>query len=304
MYVHSLCSISALPILTTNDELPPLIATPHLDAVEPKYADYIPPMQSRRMSKGLKMALVAALECMQQKGLTADDLAAIEIGTAYGLLRDSESFLKNMTEQNETALNPTAFIQSTHNTISGTIALKLKAHVHNMTFVQKGHSFENAVLDTQLSLNTAGDKYILLGGADERIDLLEAIIGPAHTVMGIGEASSFFLVSNRKENAAAYIANFQTFKTNDCEEAAARLDKVMANYDCHNGTCPTIVWNSMNEHAINYTYKIVDVSSIVGYNPTGSALALAIGIKHKQALDCPVIVINQFKEYWSIFELQ
>lgn len=304
MYVHSLCSISALPILTTNGALPPLTASPHLDAIEPNYADYIPPMQSRRMSKGLKMALVAALDCMKQKGATADDLEAIEMGTAYGLLRDSESFLKNMTEQNETALNPTAFIQSTHNTISGTIALQLKAHVHNMTFVQKGHSFENAVLDTELSLKDASNKFVLLGGADERIDLLEDIVGSSNTALGIGEASAFFLIGNEPEGAIAQVTNLQTFNTNDCDEAAIRLANVMANYDCASGNCPSIIWNSMNDHGINYTYKIIDVSKIIGYNPTGAALALAIGIKHKQALDCPIVVINQFKEYWSIFEIK
>lgn len=303
MYIQSVCSISALPIIRSNESLPDLIVNAGLELIEPAYNDYIPPMQSRRMSKGLKMGLAAALDCIQQINYDASMLQAIEIGTAYGLLKDSETFLGNMITQEETALNPTPFIQSTHNTVSGAIALSLKAHVHNMTFTHKGHSFEHAMLDAELSLNNANDKMVLLGAVDERIAILENLVGTNNAKMGIGQAASFFLLSNQSTNAIAKISTYKTFKTNNNDQAAEHLKTITTHHDCTTGQCPKIVWNSAQLQHINYTSKILDVSKIIGYNPTGSALALAIGAKYCQEQGCPIVVVNQFKDYWSVFEL-
>lgn len=304
MYIHSVCSISSLPIIRRNAPLPEFKVNEGLAAVEPNYADHIDPMQSRRMSKGLKMGLVAALDCLRQCNVTADQLQAISVGTAYGLLKDSESFLANMIAQKEVALNPTAFIQSTHNTVSGAIALHLKAHVHNMTFVQKGHSFEHALLDAELSLQHAGEQYVLLGGSDERIDVLKSLVGTQNAALGIGEAASFLLLSNNSDNAMARIISHVTFRTSDREAVSEHLMRAMVRYDLDDAVqCPTIFWNSTLARSPNYSQKIIGLSEVIGYNPTGSALALVIAAKHCQDQRGPALVVNQFKDYWSVMEL-
>lgn len=307
MYIHSVCSISRLPLIKTNIPLPELSAELPSDVQEPHYADYIPGMQSRRMSKGLKMGLTAALDCLQSSGVDAARLKAIEVGTSYGLLKDSETFLDNMITHQETALTPTAFIQSTHNTVAGAIALSLKSQVHNMTFTQRGHSFESAVKDTELILATTqgNDGYVLLGGVEEKNDTLEWLLkGNEGTSLQAGEGAAFLLLSNEAAGALCQLKATTIFKTNNQDTASAQINQIMSGYPCREGReCPVIIWNSLNPGVLNYTYKITDISGTVAYNPTGAALALVIGAKTCQEQQCPVIVVNQFKEYWSVFEL-
>lgn len=301
MYIHSVCSISRLPVIKTGEPLPELAGTLAPEVQEPNYADYIPPMQSRRMSKGLKMGLTAALNCLQTSGVSPEQLKAIEVGTSYGLLKDSETFLDNMIVHQETALTPTAFIQSTHNTVAGAIALSLKSHVHNMTFTQKGHSFESAVKDTELVLagNEAG--CVLLGAVEEKVPVLEWLLtSKATEELPIGEGAAFLLLSNKPDNAICQLTTTRIFKTKNPDIASEQLKQIIGR---QSGEYPIIIWNSLNPGILNYTSKIVDVSGLIGYNPTGAAQALVIGAKTCQQEQCPVLVVNQFKEYWSVFEL-
>lgn len=137
-----------------------------LPAVEPDYKEYIPVMQLRRMSKAVRMGVVAAKTAMQQAGIEKPD--AISVGTAYGCLQDTEAFLGKMIDQDEQMLTPTAFIQSTHNTVSGQIALLAGCNGHNLTFVQRGHSFEHALINAKLYLDQHEGENILVGGIDEQ----------------------------------------------------------------------------------------------------------------------------------------
>lgn len=304
MYIHSVSALSTLPIIRTNEPLPELGPQAGLAVVEPKYADYIPPMQLRRMSKGLKMGLWAALDCVKQHEASAEDLQGIVIGTAYGLLKDSEAFLANMTAQNETALNPTAFIQSTHNTVSGAIAVLLKAHVHNMTFVQKGHSFDNALVDADLCLGGAGQsKYVLLGAVDERNDLLEWLVGNANSASGLGESASFMLVGAHAQGAIAQIAHYATFKTNSVKEAKEHIVVFQRQSD-GNTSEDLVLWSS---HQKKYKEMIdvdIDLSPVVGYNPSGSGFAMIVAAKLCQERKRPVTVVNQFRSFWSLYRLK
>ena len=90
-----------------------------LTCIEPDYKNFIDPKQIRRMSRIIRMGVAAAMECLQEAAVKAPD--AIVTGTAYGCLEDTNSFLSKMVEFNEELLTPTAFIQSTHNTIGAQI---------------------------------------------------------------------------------------------------------------------------------------------------------------------------------------
>jgi 3-oxoacyl-(acyl-carrier-protein) synthase len=72
-----------------------------------------------------------------------------------------------MIDYNEELLTPTAFIQSTHNTVGAQIALLLQCHHYNNTFVHNGFSFESALLDAILLLKENGMQHVLAGGVDE-----------------------------------------------------------------------------------------------------------------------------------------
>ncbi|MDB5147106.1 MAG: beta-ketoacyl synthase [Mucilaginibacter sp.] len=136
-----------------------------LTFIEPDYKTLIDPKLIRRMSRIIKMGVASGMDCLQQAGIAAPD--AIITGTAYGCLEDTNTFLSKMVQQNEEALAPTAFIQSTHNTISAQIALLLQCHNYNNTFVNGGASFENALLDAMMLLYEGETANVLVGGIDE-----------------------------------------------------------------------------------------------------------------------------------------
>ncbi|WP_192348204.1 beta-ketoacyl synthase chain length factor [Algoriphagus sp. Y33] len=164
-------------------------------AFDPDYKTVIPVMTLRRMSKSTKMALMCGLTISQNAALDWD---AIIVGTGLGNLADTEKFL-NLISGSAAGLNsPTAFTQSSHNTLSGQLALQLKNHGYNMTHVQRNFSFENALKDATLQ-SQSGMNNILLGVADEYIPLLDSLAREAGygeaDISQLGEGASFFQMS-------------------------------------------------------------------------------------------------------------
>ncbi|MBK7763742.1 MAG: beta-ketoacyl synthase chain length factor [Bacteroidetes bacterium] len=136
-----------------------------LICIEPDYKDMIPPMQLRRMSKIVRMGIACAKAAMQDAGIVKPD--TISLGTAYGCLADTEFFLQKLITQDESMLTPTAFIQSTHNTVSGQIALLLNCTGHNFTYVHRGHSFETTLQEAFMLTQENVNCNALIGGIDE-----------------------------------------------------------------------------------------------------------------------------------------
>jgi 3-oxoacyl-(acyl-carrier-protein) synthase len=135
-----------------------------LVALKPNYKDFIKPMQARRMSKTVKNSIVAASMAMDQAQITSPE--AIITGSGLGVVGDTQDFLEKMLDNNEQFLTPTSFIQSTHNTPAAHIAARISCHAYNYTYVNRGHSFENAMQDALMHL-AEGKKQILAGGSDE-----------------------------------------------------------------------------------------------------------------------------------------
>jgi 3-oxoacyl-[acyl-carrier-protein] synthase II len=139
-----------------------------LHAIEPDYKEFVDPKQARRMSRIIKMGVASALQCLKEAQVTMP--GAIITGTALGCQEDTISFLTRIIEMDEEMLPPTAFIQSTHNTVAAQIALTLKCHHYNNTFVHKGISFESALLDATMLLKEGDADNILVGGTEEMTD--------------------------------------------------------------------------------------------------------------------------------------
>ncbi|WP_160711589.1 beta-ketoacyl synthase chain length factor [Chitinophaga solisilvae] len=135
-----------------------------LSCIEPDYKPFIPGNSLRRMTRVLKMGLTTALKCMQDSGLGTP--GPIVTGTGKGSLQDTEKFIREIEQYKETALNPTPFIQSTYNSVNGLIALQLKCTDYNNTFVHRGFSFENALLDS-IMLLAEGAANTLTGAFEE-----------------------------------------------------------------------------------------------------------------------------------------
>lgn len=192
-----------------------------LNAVAPNYKEFIPPAQIRRMSKTVKMSAVAAQKALIQAGTEMPD--AIIVGTGMGCEEDSEKFLKNVIENNEEFLTPTHFIQSTHNTVAGQIALANSCHAYNFTYVNPGSSLEMSLLDAKLQIEHDEANNILVGATDEKAkrtmelyqlngtikketDLPANYLASETPGVVWGEGSAFFVLSSEKsENMNAQL---------------------------------------------------------------------------------------------------
>mgnify|MGYP002377443139 CR=1 FL=1 len=174
MFIQAAAGISPQPSFGALLTEPASYAGNRLSCIEPDYSQLIDPKMIRRMSRIIKMGVAAALDCL--KTSATEMPGAIITGTAYGCLADTEVFLSKMIENGEELLTPTAFIQSTHNTVGAQIALLLKCHSYNNTFVHRGFSFESALLDAVTLLQEQHASTVLVGGIDELTDTSFALL--------------------------------------------------------------------------------------------------------------------------------
>lgn len=97
--------------------------------------EFMSPMESRRLCPLLKATLMTSLSALREAGVETPD--AILIGTTYGMLENSEKFLTQLCREGEQGLSPTLFMQSTHNTLAGTLALRTRCHGYNITYTER-----------------------------------------------------------------------------------------------------------------------------------------------------------------------
>ena len=216
--------------------------------IEPNYKQYINPIQLRRMSKLIKMGISASKICLEDSGI--ENPGAIITGTGLGLVGDTEKFLNQVLDHNEEFLAPTAFIQSTHNTISGQVAIALKCFNYNNTYSHRGFSFESALLDGMLLIHNKDAENVLVGGFDEITAEHHSIIKKTqwvkneairslelldHKTQGtiVGESVAFFtLTGKRDENNYARIKDIKTiYKPENYQEIDGKIDEFLAKND-------------------------------------------------------------------------
>lgn len=134
-------------------------------SLEPDYKPFINPMAARRMGKIIKRAIATSISAIQQAG--AEKVDAIITGTGLGCIENTEKFLSAMVKEGEQLLQPTYFMQSTHNTISSQIALNQKCNGYNCTYSHRGTSFECGLSDALLQMQLGRISNALVGGHDE-----------------------------------------------------------------------------------------------------------------------------------------
>jgi 3-oxoacyl-[acyl-carrier-protein] synthase II len=211
-----------------------------LKCIEPPYKEYIDPMVSRRMSRIVKMAVCGALSCLRNAAIDMPD--AIITGTGLGCIEDTEKFLGSVYANKEHLMNPTPFIQSTHNTVAGAIALAIKCHGYNATYAHRGFSFESAMQDALMQVAENPVSHVLAGGFDELTSNSFAItrrlgLWKTHTVNSLsliadksrgtlpGEGLAFFVLSGHYDrNDLAQMISMKTiFKPRDDKQIEAEL---------------------------------------------------------------------------------
>ncbi len=336
VYILSAAAVSPQVSFEQMLKSPAIYQGEKFSCIEPDYANYIDPKLIRRMSRIIKMGMASSMESLSLAGVQVPD--AIITGTAFGCLADTNDFLTRMVEFKETLLSPTAFIQSTHNTVGAQIALQLKCHQYNNTFVHRGSSFEAATLDA-LSLLQEGDaRNVLVGAVDEIIDNSHAIIrrfggykpdgdsarllqsATAGTMAGEG-AAFFVLGSENSGNAVATLDAVRSYY-----KPGRPVANLIRNFLIENDVAPEdldlVILGSNGDARIDAHYadiagevfaasKLAGFKNYCGEYPTASAFALWMAVeiirhgKQIQQTGVPrkIFIYNNYKLNYPSFYL-
>ena len=197
-YIKKVSTVSPIGDLGENVNLNSF-ADNSFSATEPDYKEVITNANlRRRMNRMLKMGTYAALKC-----LDGMDVDLILTATSLGSISDTEKMLDTIYTSEETLGNPTAFIQSTFNTLAGNIAQLKQTHIPNITFVNRGDTVANALRYAQVKL--AGDaNNILYVSSDEKTELSESVL-TQFKLSSIGEGAAAMILSSEKTGALAEI---------------------------------------------------------------------------------------------------
>jgi 3-oxoacyl-[acyl-carrier-protein] synthase II len=197
LYISGMGTISSQGI-GNKVEIQEAILEEVIHAMDAAYEEYISPALLRRMSRVIKMGVTTGL--MALKNAQCSMPSAMIAGTGYGCLEDTNTFLTKLIRQQEEGLNPTPFIQSTHNTISAQLALMLKCYGYNQTYSQQGYSFEQTLVDADLQLRQKPQYKILVTGVDESTVASESILGKLDCFQSFsrGEGATSFVVSGEE----------------------------------------------------------------------------------------------------------
>jgi 3-oxoacyl-(acyl-carrier-protein) synthase len=295
--------------LNENDTILPLKA--------PVYKDFIPPVAIRRMAKGVKNGIVASTLALREANLETVD--AIITGTGMGCIEDSEKFLKTILDNDEQFLTPTSFIQSTHNTVGGQIALGMQCKAYNLTYVNGAVSFESALFDAKMMIEEEDASSILVGGIDETADYTMSLFrlagfikkeneGP-YSVLGsttkgavLGEGATFFVLENEiKENTIAEVLDVEILNKLNISEVENKMISFLASNGLKIADIDTVLLGYNGDVDSDLYYKNLSeftfantpqayYKHLSGEYDTASAFGLWIGSKIIQTQNIPEIV--------------
>ena len=222
IYINSIKQISVQqPLVDDWFERPLFYSEPYVRVLEPDYKQFFTPNEARRLGKILKRALLVSRQVISESGLPA----AIVTGTGLGCIENSEIFLDKLVREGEELLNPTHFMQSTHNTISSIVAIDAKCHAYNTTYAHNGISFECALQDAFMQLKTNKIKTALVGAHDEMtpsyFSLLKkaGYLGKPNQSFAGETAVAMMLATEKSEKTLCEIKAVEKFYTGYCSYA-------------------------------------------------------------------------------------
>lgn len=235
VYITSAEQISIQQPLCEEWMLNPIVyTTQYARSVDPNFKEFLSMNESRRLGKILKRALVTSLKAIEHSGTEIPD--AIITGTGLGCIENTEAFLDSLCRDGERLLKPTLFMQSTHNTISSLIAIHTKNQGYNMTYSQKGMSFDSAMLDAWNQFRLHKIESALIGGHDEMtpsyFTLLQRIGYVGGDMKGVcGECAVSMVLSSKPDKALCeYAGTTMLYQPSD-ERLKSSLSKFLDDAD-------------------------------------------------------------------------
>lgn len=283
----------------------------------PVYKDFISPIAIRRMAKGVKNGIVAAALTMKEANVINVD--AIITGTGMGCIEDSDKFLKAILDNNEEFLTPTAFIQSTHNTVGAQIALGLGCKGYNFTYVNGAVSFESSLLDAKMQIDDNEASSVLIGGIDEMNDYTASLFKLAGfikkdneapyeilnaTTKGAvyGEGATFFVLEDKKNDATyAEILDVEIWNKLDVDQLETKMNLFLKSNGLQISDIDAVIFGFNGDVGYDSYYKIlannafanatqVYYKHLSGEYYTASAFGLWVGAKIIKMQQIPEII--------------
>lgn len=324
VYINSAACISVQDTLSENisEHLKPENSTQVLKAIEPNYKEFIPPAMIRRMSKTVKMSSVASTLALKEAGIEKPD--SIIVGTGMGCSQDSEKFLKNVLENNEEFLTPTFFIQSTHNTVAGQIALGLQCHGYNFTYVNTSSALEFSLLDAKLQILDGEADNVLVGSTDEKTDRIMELYQLSNTIKkeenlpsdylnskteGViwGEGSSFFVLGKEKtENSYAQLKDIQITNKLESNEIEKFIREFLVKNNLKNEEIDAVILGFSGDSKSDIYYKkaseIFQNSSLLYYKHLSGEFNTASGFSTFMA--CQILKNQEIPKVMMINDIK
>jgi 3-oxoacyl-(acyl-carrier-protein) synthase len=276
IYIQSAAQISAQPPLCDAwFDAPIHHRGKFIRSVDPKFADLLPPLMSRRMCNLLKRAIVTARLTLKHAGAGMPD--AIISATGLGCIENTEKFMFSIMENGEKLLQPTHFMQSTHNILSSSIAIDLKCHGYNNTYVHRDTSFENALLDALLQFRQHGIRTALVGGYDELTDNYYLMLdklgywdfapAPPGQPCFAGETAVSLLLSDTKnERTLCRLAGVELMYRPSAGQMRRALDTLLAEAGCRPADIDAVM-TGINHHPANDAVYHAHIARLLGACP-------------------------------------
>lgn len=275
-------------------------------ANDPDFKTFIKPLEARRMSKVLKRAIATSQTVVNQSEITNPD--AIITGTGMGCMENSEKFLTELNTLGENFLKPTLFMQSTHNTVSSQIAIRLGCHGYNNTYSQGEISFDSAFLDAWLQIKGGAIENALVGAHDELTPLIGDALKNNKSYYGfVSEASVSFMLSDSDKGAICEVESVNIlFKPS--------LEEIIGTCAVSDDTVIMAGLNGNSENDANYedvlanlrNHRIVKYKPLFGDGFSSSAIGVYAAAMMLQKENLHEMLFLNFADLnsWSVIKLK
>ena len=261
VYIQSANQISAQkPLSDEWFDNPVFYDDKRVPTIDPDFTGHFPPLVARRMCKLLKRAAILSRKTLKDASVEMPD--AIISGTGLGCIDNTEHFIHSIMENGEQFLQPTYFMQSTHNILSSSVAIDMKCHGYNNTYVHRGVSFENALLDALMQFEQKRIKTALVGGYDEltndyyvffnRIGIWDFVTGssPDKKCFAGEAAVSMLLDTVKNENTICEVSDVELMYSPTSEQLQKQLDEMLEKTGCKLSDIDAVL-TGLSTHAKN-----------------------------------------------------
>ena len=261
IYIQSAKQISAQkPLSDEWFDRPVYYEEPRVPTINPDFTSHFSGLSARRMCVLLKRVVLLSRLALKEASVEMPD--AIISGTGLGCIDNTERFLYSIMENGEQFLQPTFFMQSTHNILSSTVAIDMKCHGYNNTFVHRAVSFENALLDAIIQIEQERAQNVLVGGYDEltndyyqffnRIGIWDFVLGasPKKKCFAGEAAVSMLLGKTKSEHSICEINDVVLLQKPTQERMWESIDEILSKAGCNISDIDAVL-TGLNTHLAN-----------------------------------------------------